>query len=69
MLVPTRYAVATTMISNTVVGATTSSIVRVASGTGSIAAEVPTRPMSTPRTGWWAVKGKGEVGRRAPKVL
>jgi hypothetical protein len=51
MQAPTRYALATTTISNTVVGATTLSIVRVASGTWSMAAEVPTRAMSTPRTG------------------
>jgi|SRR5829696_77054 hypothetical protein len=51
MLVPTRYAVATTTKSSTAVGATTSSIVREASGTWSMAAKVPTRAMSTPRIG------------------
>jgi hypothetical protein len=48
---PTRYAVVTTTISNTVVGATTLSTVRVASGTWSMAAEASTRAMWTPRTG------------------
>src|SRR5215210_4360371 len=59
---PTRYAVATTTISNTADGATTSSTLRVASGTWSMAAKVQTRAMLTPRTGLWAVKGKGELG-------
>jgi hypothetical protein len=48
---PTRYVVVTTTISNTVVGATTLSIVRAASGIWSMAAKVPTRAMWTPRTG------------------
>jgi hypothetical protein len=48
---PTRYVVVTTTISNTVVGAMTLSIVRVASGTWSMAAKVPTRAIGTPRTG------------------
>src|SRR5829696_3564558 len=47
---PTRYVVVTTTIGNTVVGATTLSIVRVASGTWSMAAEASTRAMWTPRT-------------------
>ena len=38
------------------------------SGTWSIAAEAPTRPMSTPRTGLWTAKGRGEVGRGTPQV-
>src|SRR5215208_236383 len=45
---PTRYAVATTTISNTVVGATTSSTVRVASGIWSMGAKALTRDMLTP---------------------
>src|SRR5829696_6370451 len=48
---PTRYAVVTTTISNTVVGATTPSTVRVASGIWSMAAKALTRAMLTPRTG------------------
>jgi Ca2+-binding RTX toxin-like protein len=32
----------------------------VASGIWSIVAEAQTRPMWTPRTGWLAVKGRGE---------
>jgi hypothetical protein len=48
---PTRYAVVTKTISNTVVGAMTLSTVKVASGIWSMAAEAPTRAMWTPRTG------------------